>query len=112
MSEVAVQKDIQIKVDSPSHNRNIARAVQDQEELDQLMKDAGRSPEVETQEDITEEHPLNKVETKGDDSDLYKFASPNALKPSKFTPLTRLLPLISIRGINLMFCVIFLPLVC
>ena len=69
MSEVAVQKDIPIKVDSPSHNRNIARAAQDQEELDQLMKDAGRSPEVETQEDITEEHPLNKVETKGDDSD-------------------------------------------
>ena len=70
MSEVAVQKDIQIKVDSPSHNRNIARAVQDQEELDQLMKDAGRSPEVETQEDITEEHPLNKVETKDDDEGL------------------------------------------
>ena len=44
MSEVAIQKDISIKVDSPSHNRNIARAVQDQEELDQLMKDAGRSP--------------------------------------------------------------------
>ena len=70
MSEVAVQKDIPIKVDSPSHNRNIARAVQDQEELDQLMKDAGRSPEVETQEDITEEHPLNKVETKDDDEGL------------------------------------------
>lgn len=70
MSEVAVQKDIPIKVDSPSHNRNIARAVQDQEELDQLMKDAGRSPEIETQEDITEEHPLNKVETKDDDEGL------------------------------------------
>ena len=70
MSEVAVQKDIPIKVDSPSHNRNIARAVKDQEELDQLMKDAGRSPEVETQEDITEEHPLNKVETKDDDESL------------------------------------------
>ena len=70
MSEVAVQKDIPIKVDSPSHNRNIARAAQDQEELDQLMKDAGRSPEVETQEDITEEHPLNKVETKDDDEGL------------------------------------------
>ena len=70
MSEVAVQKDIPIKVDSPSHNRNIARAVQDQEELDQLMKDAGRSPEVETQENITEEHPLNKVETKDDDEGL------------------------------------------
>tara|TARA_A100000172_G_scaffold80725_2_gene71114 strand:- start:491 stop:1390 length:900 start_codon:yes stop_codon:yes gene_type:complete len=70
MSEVAVQKDIPIKVDSPSHNRNIARAVQDQEELDQLMKDAGRSPEVETQEDITEEHSLNKVETKDDDEGL------------------------------------------
>ena len=69
MSEVAIQKDIPIKVDSPSHNRNIARAVQDQEELDQLMKDAGRSPNVETQEDITEDHQLNKVETKGDDSD-------------------------------------------
>ena len=69
MSEVAVQKDIQIKVDSPSHNRNIARAVQDQEELDQLMKDAGRSPEVETQEDIKEDHPLNKVETKSDEDE-------------------------------------------
>jgi len=69
MSEVAVQKDISIKVDSPSHNRNIARAVQDQEELDQLIKEAGRSPEVETQEDITEDHQLNKVGTKGDDSD-------------------------------------------
>jgi hypothetical protein len=69
MSEVAVQKDIPIKVDSPSHNRNIARAVQDQEELDQLIKEAGRSPEVETQEDITEDHQLNKVGTKGDDSD-------------------------------------------
>ena len=34
------------------------------------MKDAGRSPEVETQEDITEEHPLNKVETKDDDEGL------------------------------------------
>ena len=70
MSEVAVQKDIPIKVDSPSHNRNIARAAQDQEELDQLMKDAGRSPEVETQEDITEDHQLNKVETKDDDEGL------------------------------------------
>lgn len=69
MSEVAVQKDISIKVDSPSHNRNIARAVQDQEELDQLIKEAGRSPEIETQEDITEDHQLNKVGTKGDDSD-------------------------------------------
>jgi len=69
MSEVAVQKDISIKVDSPSHNRNIARAVQDQEELDQLIKEAGRSPEVETQEDITEDHQLNKVGTKDDDSD-------------------------------------------
>jgi len=69
MSEVAVQKDIPIKVDSPSHNRNIARAVQDQEELDQLMKDAGRSPEVETQEDITEDHQLNKVETKKEEGD-------------------------------------------
>ena len=69
MSEVAVQKDISIKVDSPAHNRNIARAVQDQEELDKLMKDAGRSPEVETQEDIKEEHQLNKVETKGDEDE-------------------------------------------
>ena len=69
MSEVAVQKEIPIKVDSPSHNRNIARAVQDQEELDQLMKDAGRSPEVETQEDIKEDHPLNKVETKSDEDE-------------------------------------------
>jgi len=69
MSEVAVQKDIPIKVDSPSHNRNMARAVQDQEELDQLMKDAGRSPEVETQEDIKEDHPLNKVETKSDEDE-------------------------------------------
>ena len=69
MSEVAVQKEIPIKVDSPAHNRNIARAVQDQEELDQLIKDAGRSPNVETQEDITEEHTLNKVKTKDDDSD-------------------------------------------
>ena len=69
MSEVAVQKDISIKVDSPAHNRNIARAVQDQEELDKLMKDAGRSPEVETQEDIKEDHQLNKVETKGDEDE-------------------------------------------
>ena len=69
MSEVAVQKEIPIKVDSPAHNRNIARAVQDQEELDQLMKDAGRSPEVETQEDIKEDHQLNKVETKGDEDE-------------------------------------------
>jgi len=61
MSEVAIQKDIPVKVDSPSHNRNIARAVKDQEELDQLMKDAGRSPNVETQEDITDDHPLNRV---------------------------------------------------
>ena len=42
MSEVAVQKQIPVVVDSPSHNRNIARAVKDQEELDQLMKDAER----------------------------------------------------------------------
>ena len=70
MSEVAVQKEIPIKVDSPSHNRNIARAVQDQEELDQLLKDAGRSPNVETQEDISDEHPLNKVETKDEDEGL------------------------------------------
>jgi len=69
MSEVAVQKEIPIKVDSPAHNRNIARAVQDQEELDQLMKDAGRSPEVETQEDIKEDHQLNKVETKSDEDE-------------------------------------------
>ena len=61
MSEVAVQKEIPVVVDSPSHNRNIARAVKDQEELDQLMKDAGRSPSVETQEDISDDHPLNKV---------------------------------------------------
>jgi hypothetical protein len=61
MSEVAVQKEIPVVVDSPSHNRNIARAVRDQEELDQLMKDAGRSPNVETQEDISDDHPLNKV---------------------------------------------------
>jgi len=68
MSEVAIQKDIPVKVDSPSHNRNIARAVKDQEELDQLMKDAGRSPNVETQEDITDDHPLNRV--KDDDEGL------------------------------------------
>ena len=61
MSEVAVQKQMPVVVDSPSHNRNIARAVKDQEELDQLMKDAGRSPNVETQEDISDDHPLNKV---------------------------------------------------
>jgi len=67
MSEVATQKEIPIKVDSPAHNRNIARAVKDQEELDKLMKDAGQSPEVETQEDIKEDHPLNKVETKNED---------------------------------------------
>jgi len=70
MSEVAVQKQIPVVVDSPSHNRNIARAVRDQEELDQLMKDAGRSPNVETQEDINEEHPLNEVQTKDDDAGL------------------------------------------
>ena len=70
MSEVAVQKEIPVVVDSPSHNRNIARAVRDQEELDQLMKDAGRSPNVETQEDINEEHPLNEVQTKDDDEGL------------------------------------------
>jgi hypothetical protein len=67
MSEVAVQKQIPVVVDSPSHNRNIARAVKDQEELDQLMKDAGRSPNVETQEDINENHPLNEVQAKDDD---------------------------------------------
>jgi len=70
MSEVAVQKEIPVVVDSPSHNRNIARVVQDQEELDQLMKDAGRSPNVETQEDITEEHPLNGVQAKDEDEVL------------------------------------------
>ena len=70
MSEVAVQKEIPVVVDSPSHNRNIARAVKDQEELDQLMKDAGRSPNVETQEDINEDHPLNEVQTKDDDAGL------------------------------------------
>jgi len=70
MSEVAVQKQIPVVVDSPSHNRNIARAVKDQEELDQLMKDAGRSPNVETQEDINEDHPLNEVQTKDDDAGL------------------------------------------
>jgi len=70
MSEVAVQKEIPVVVDSPSHNRNIARAAQDQEELDQLMKDAGRSPNVETQEDIDEDHPLNKVATKDEDEGL------------------------------------------
>jgi len=70
MSEVAVQKEIPVVVDSPSHNRNIARAVRDQEELDQLMKDAGRSPNVETQEDINEDHPLNEVQTKDDDAGL------------------------------------------
>ena len=70
MSEVAVQKQIPVVVDSPSHNRNIARAVKDQEELDQLMKDAGRSPNVETQEDINENHPLNEVQAKDDDEGL------------------------------------------
>jgi hypothetical protein len=70
MSEVAVQKQIPVVVDSPSHNRNIARAVKDQEELDQLMKDAGRSPNVETQEDINEDHPLNEVQAKDDDEGL------------------------------------------
>ena len=70
MSEVAVQKQIPVVVDSPSHNRNIARAVKDQEALDQLMKDAGRSPNVETQEDINEDHPLNEVQTKDDDAGL------------------------------------------
>ena len=70
MSEVAVQKEIPVVVDSPAHNRNIARAVKDQEELDQLMKDAGRSPNVETQEDISEDHPLNKVEAKDEDKGL------------------------------------------
>jgi len=70
MSEVAVQKEIPVVVNSPAHNRNIARAAKDQEELDQLMKDAGRSPNVETQEDISEEHPLNKVETKDEDEGL------------------------------------------
>ena len=70
MSEVAVQKEIPVVVNSPAHNRNIARAAKDQEELDQLMKDAGRSPNVETQEDISEDHPLNKVETKDEDEGL------------------------------------------
>ena len=70
MSEVAVQKEIPVVVNSPAHNRNIARAAKDQEELDQLMKDAGRSPNVETQEDITEDHPLNKVENKDEDEGL------------------------------------------
>tara|TARA_R100000935_G_scaffold7198_1_gene15404 strand:+ start:984 stop:1886 length:903 start_codon:yes stop_codon:yes gene_type:complete len=70
MSDVAIQKEIPIVVDSPSHNRNIARAAKDQRELDQLMEDAGRSPQVETQEDITEEHSLNKVETNDEDEGL------------------------------------------
>ena len=70
MSEVAVQKEIPVVVNSPAHNRNIARAAKDQEELDQLMKDAGRSPDVETQEDISDDHPLNKVKTKDEDEGL------------------------------------------
>ena len=36
MSEVAVQKEIPVVVNSPAHNRNVARAAKDQEELDQL----------------------------------------------------------------------------
>ena len=70
MSEVAVQKEIPVVVNSPAHNRNIARAVKDQEELDQLMKDAGRSPNVETPKKIYQRHPLNKVETKDEDEGL------------------------------------------
>jgi hypothetical protein len=38
MSEVAILQSKEIKVDSPSHNRNIARAKKDEEELQELLK--------------------------------------------------------------------------
>ena len=59
MSEVAILQSKEVKVDSPSHNRNVARALKDQEELDQLVKDAGNDPNIEVQEDIEGDHPLN-----------------------------------------------------
>ena len=38
MSEVAIRQNVEVKVDSPAHNRNIARAKKDEEELQELLK--------------------------------------------------------------------------
>ena len=52
MSEVAIKQNVEVKVDSPAHNRNIARAKKDEEELQEL-RDAAKGVE-DVQESVAE----------------------------------------------------------